>query len=287
MHRVHLSSFLLRGTSHIAPGHWANIIPVIFLSDPGGVRSPELLIVLQRLFQRQYRRISATRSYHSYDLVADMDCCSAQQGRITVTTLFADMDYCSAQQGRITVTTLLQTRIFDQCNKVVSQLRPCCRHGFLLSATRSYHSYDLVADMDFCSVQQGRITVTTLLQTWIFAQRTKVVSQLRPCCRHGFLLSATRSYHSYDLVADMDFCSVQQGRISYRGHRQENMFKLPQMKTDSTGSLWQVLWSAGKQNISINNFKNAEFPRREHANLPHCNHGHDKFTLNWRMLTKP
>ena len=36
------------------------------------------------------------------------------------------------------------------------------------------------------SVQQGRIIVTTLLQTWI-------------------LLSATRSYHSYDLVADMDF----------------------------------------------------------------------------------
>ena len=35
-------------------------------------------------------------------------------------------------------------------------------------------------------MQQGRIIVTTLLQTWI-------------------LLIATRSYHSYDLVADMDF----------------------------------------------------------------------------------
>ena len=73
--------------------------------------------------------LSATRSYHGYDLVADMN--------------------------------------FAQCNKVVSWLRPCCRH-------------------EFCSVQQGRIMVTNLLQTWI-------------------LLSATRSYHRYDLVADMNF----------------------------------------------------------------------------------
>ena len=73
----------------------------------------------------------------------------------------------SVQQGRIIVTTLLQTWI-------------------LLSATRSYHSYDLVADMDFAQCNKGRIIITTLLQTWI-------------------LLSATRSYHSYDLVADMDF----------------------------------------------------------------------------------
>ena len=56
--------------------------------------------------------------------------------------------------------------------------------------TRSCHSYDLVADMDFAQCKQGRVIVTTLLQTWI-------------------LLSATRSCHSYDLVADIDFLSVQ------------------------------------------------------------------------------
>ena len=70
------------------------------------------------------------------------------------------------QQGHIIVTTLLQTWI-------------------LLSATRSYHSHDLVADMDFAQCNKV-VSVTTLLQTWI-------------------LLSATRSYHSHDLVADMDF----------------------------------------------------------------------------------
>ena len=48
------------------------------------------------------------------------------------------------------------------------------------------HPYFIKNQYLVASVQQGRIIVTTLLQTWIS-------------------LSATRSYHSYDLVADMDF----------------------------------------------------------------------------------
>ena len=129
------------------------------------------------------------------------------------------------QQGHIIVTTLLQTWVslsatrsyhcynlvavmdFAQCNKVISLLRPCCRHGFR-------------------SVQQGRIIVTTLLQSWIslsatrsyhcynlvavmdFAQCNKVISLLRPCCRHGFR-------------------SVQQGRIFLQSSRMnaQNLWK--------------------------------------------------------------
>ena len=49
------------------------------------------------------------------------------------------------------------------------------------SLTKHIYCYRIVA-----SVQQGRIIIMTLLQTWIS-------------------LSATRSYHSYDLVTDMDF----------------------------------------------------------------------------------
>ena len=48
-------------------------------------------------------------------------------------------------------------------------------------------------------MQQGRVIVTTLLQTWIFLSYDLVADI-------DFDLVATvRSCHSYDLVADIDF----------------------------------------------------------------------------------
>ena len=58
---------------------------------------------------------------------------------------------------------------------------------YRLHLGKNDHNFSNCCNIDVvASVQQGRIIVTTLLQTWIS-------------------LSATRSYHSYDLVADMDF----------------------------------------------------------------------------------